>query len=114
MKSFEKCVDACRKEPDESSPRVKIAILDTGLDLSHPDMLMEYKDGRIKCHDFIDESTAIEDLDGHGTHCTSTLAKIAPNAEIYIGRVFRRCRAENSSLATVVKVSRAWCIIAIF
>jgi subtilisin family serine protease len=104
MKAFERSVDACRKEPDESSPRVKIAILDTGLDLTHPDMADESKDGRLQYYDFVDNSATIKDLDGHGTHCTSILAKLAPNAEIFVARVFQKSRADDSSVAIVTKV----------
>ena len=104
MKAFEKSVDACRKEPDEASPRVRIAILDTGLDLSHPYMTAIYDDGRLQYYDFVDNSACIKDLDGHGTHCTSILAKLAPNAEIFVARVFRKSWADNSSVAIVTKV----------
>ena len=104
MKAFEKSVDACRKEPDDSSPRVKIAILDTGLDLLHPDMTDIYNDGRLQYHDFIENSASIKDLDGHGTHCTSILAKLAPNAEIFVARVFRKSWADYNSVAIVTKV----------
>lgn len=105
MKSYEKCIDACRRDPDEANPRVKIAVLDTGLDLTHPDIAKQYDDGRIKIRDFIEKEDTIKDLDGHGTHCTSLLLNNAPNAEIYAGRVFRKSRAEDSSAATLAEVS---------
>jgi subtilisin family serine protease len=104
MKAFEKSVDACRKEPDEASPRVRIAILDTGVDLSHPDMTAIYNSGRLQYHDFVDNSASMKDLDGHGTHCTSILATLAPNAEIFVARVFQKSWADNSSVAIVTKV----------
>jgi subtilisin family serine protease len=104
MKAFEKSVDACRKEPDEESPRVRIAILDTGVDLSHLDMTAIYNDGRLQYQDFVDNSSSIKDLDGHGTHCTSILANLAPNAEIFVARVFRKSWADSSSVAIVTKV----------
>lgn len=106
MKNFETCVDASRKDPDESSPRVKIAILDTGVDISHPKILREYQNGRMKYHNFLDESNEIEDLDGHGTHCASLVAKFAPNCEIYVGRVFRRSVAEEGSAKIVAKARK--------
>ncbi|RDL37538.1 uncharacterized protein BP5553_04971 [Venustampulla echinocandica] len=103
MESFEKCVDASRKEPDELSPRVKVALLDTGVDLSHPYIAREFQDGRIKCYDFVQDTNTIEDIDGHGTHCSSILAKLAPNAEIYVGRVLVKSQAERNSPATLTR-----------
>lgn len=104
MRSFEACVDASRKDPDDLCPRVRIAVLDTGLDISHPDIAREYSDGRIKYHDFLKNSERIEDNDGHGTHCTSVVARLAPNAEIYVGRVLLKSQAEGNSPTTLTKV----------
>jgi subtilisin family serine protease len=101
MRAFEKCVDALRKPFD---PRVRVAILDTGVDATHTDIAKEIQDGRIIFHDFINDSANIKDDDGHGTHCTSILAKLAPNAEIYVGRVFQISQAVEDSAAVVTKV----------
>jgi subtilisin family serine protease len=103
MRAFEKCVDAARKEPDEWSPRVKVAVLDTGIDLSHLDMTESIKDGRLKFYDFVEDSEEIIDNDGHGTHCTSVVLKYAPNAEVYAGRVFRKSRADGRSAEVLTK-----------
>jgi subtilisin family serine protease len=83
---------------------VKIAILDTGVDTKHPDILRELQKSRIEVYDFVTDSANIEDLNGHGTHCTSVLAKFAPNAEIYVGRVFRTNQASDASPEILKKV----------
>lgn len=105
MKTFEKCIDSSRKEPDAAHPRVKVAVLDTGLDITHPEISKEIFDGRIKFHDFVESSTSIKDLDGHGTHCTSLVAKFAPNAEIYVGRVFKTSKAVEDSPTILAEVN---------
>ncbi|KFY06829.1 hypothetical protein V492_07706 [Pseudogymnoascus sp. VKM F-4246] len=97
IKSFERCIDVSRKDPDELHRRVRIAVLDTGVDIKHPDISRELQEGRIKVHDFVTDSINIEDLSGHGTHCTSVVAKFAPNAEIYVGRVFQTSQASDTS-----------------
>lgn len=72
---------------------VKIAILDTGFNLSHPDFK-----NRVKASKSFIQNEAVEDGHGHGSHCTgiaagdSQLAKkvrygVAREASIYIGKV---------------------------
>jgi subtilisin len=79
-----------------SGTGIKIAVLDTGLDLNHPDFV-----GRaITSKSFI-AGEAVQDLVGHGTHCIGTACGslsvppaparmrygIAYNSEIFAGKV---------------------------
>lgn len=71
---------------------IKIAILDTGIDLSHPDL---NADG-ITTRSFIPGET-IDDVVGHGTHCAGTACGptrqgtkrygVASDATLYVGKV---------------------------
>lgn len=77
-----------------SGEGIRIAILDTGLDLHHPDFV-----GRtITTANFVGDSQPFHDGVGHGTHCTGTAAGqlrptagprygIAYDAQIFAGRV---------------------------
>ncbi len=72
---------------------IRVAVLDTGLDLTHPDFA-----GRtIRSRSFI-EGEDVQDKNGHGTHCIGTACGpqgpaevprygVAYNAEIYVGKV---------------------------
>lgn len=76
-----------------SGQRIKVAVLDTGFDLNHPDFI-----GRtIQTKSFI-FGEEVQDGHGHGTHCIGTaLGALKPmqlprygvayNAEIYAGKV---------------------------
>lgn len=79
-----------------SGSGIKVAVLDTGLDLTHPDFV-----GRtITSRSFI-TGEEVQDLQGHGTHCIGTACGplnppnpsspmrygIAYNAEIFVGKV---------------------------
>jgi subtilisin family serine protease len=92
--------------------RVRIAILDTGVDPSHPQIRAARDANRIKAYfphpenqDPNSSSQSFEpfrDLHGHGTHGTSVLMRTAPNAAVYIAKV-----DENGVLKIdqIVKVS---------
>jgi subtilisin family serine protease len=72
---------------------IKIAILDTGLDLNHPD----FAGRNITAKSFID-GAVVQDGNGHGTHCVGVAAGprrpqqlprygVAYEADIYVGKV---------------------------
>lgn len=71
--------------------RIKIAILDTGLDLGHPDLWA--RKGRIKdiriwsngCNG--ERNRKAGDSSGHGTHVTTLLLDIAPDCDVYIAKI---------------------------
>lgn len=71
---------------------IKVAVLDTGIDTSHRDLLPNFKKGK----DFTESIAGVHDANGHGTHCAGIIAAqdnsfgvvgIAPEAELYIGKV---------------------------
>ncbi|KAH7378165.1 hypothetical protein BKA64DRAFT_251663 [Cadophora sp. MPI-SDFR-AT-0126] len=72
--------------------RVKIAILDTGIDISHPDFKEDQSasrwNRRIKApEDFLNPEGKAYDTCGHGTYCVGLLRRVAPEADIYVARV---------------------------
>ena len=70
---------------------VRVAVLDTGLHLGHPDI-----DASKVAHrkNFLNNSIDVTDHDGHGTHCTGIIAAqgnmvagIAPEVTLMIGKI---------------------------
>lgn len=90
----------------DKAKRVKVAILDTGIDLEHP-LLKPYVDaGQIaETYDFTRARVPTEDVHGHGTHTAHLLLKTAPNASIYVARVFRRMTATRNTPGLLAEVS---------
>lgn len=72
---------------------VKVAILDTGIDVTHPDLIPNIKDGiNFTSNDYRD----YVDRQGHGTHVAGIIAGcdnnigivgVAPQAELYIAKI---------------------------
>ena len=67
---------------------IKVAVIDTGIDYSHPELTTNYKGG----YDFVNGDTDPMDDNGHGTHVAGTIAAldngsgvvgVAPRAELY-------------------------------
>jgi subtilisin family serine protease len=81
-----------------SGRSIKVAILDTGLDMGHPD----FQGRSITARSFV-PGLDVQDKHGHGTHCAGTACGLrvphtraggapgsygcAPNAEIFVGKV---------------------------
>ena len=71
---------------------MKIAILDTGIDISHPDFKEDQSASRMNRRikvpeDFLDPEGKAYDTCGHGTYCVGLLRRVAPEADIYVARV---------------------------
>ncbi|KAH8665487.1 hypothetical protein BGZ61DRAFT_484575 [Ilyonectria robusta] len=76
--------------------RVRIAILDSGLDLSEDQMNIynERRDLVYKSWIEGDDDACKKDEVGHGTHLATLLARIAPQAQIHVARVFRKAKPD--------------------
>ncbi|MCQ6343362.1 S8 family peptidase [Bacillus cereus] len=80
-------------DTQRSDKSVKIAIVDTGVQSSHPDLTSKVIYG----HDYVDNDNVSDDGNGHGTHCAGIaaaltnnkigIAGVAPQASIYAVRV---------------------------
>ncbi|HYG82774.1 MAG TPA: S8 family serine peptidase, partial [Pyrinomonadaceae bacterium] len=83
--------------PPLSGRGIKVAVLDTGLDLDHPDFRNKVIVGT-SARSFV-SGVSVQDIHGHGTHCAGTVCGpresvgeirygVAPDAELLVGKVF--------------------------
>jgi hypothetical protein len=77
--------------------RVKIAILDSGIQLSPEAMDLHNFEPEMQYKSWVDaDDVGWKDEMGHGTHLSVLLRRIAPNAIICNGRVFTGQPTEDS------------------
>jgi subtilisin len=102
---------------------VSVAIIDSGIDTSHPDLagkVIESVEARLDDKRVVFDPTEAGDSAGHGTACAGIISGIAPDAELYSVKVLgagglgdgqaflagleyainKRCRIINLSLGT--------------
>lgn len=91
---------------------VKVAVLDTGIDLSHPDLIGKIKGG-INC---IDPAKSYNDDNGHGTHVAGIIAAannaigvvgVGPNIDLYAVKVLNR---QGSGYISDIVEGLQWCV----
>lgn len=71
---------------------VKVCVLDTGVNTSHPDLYLNYKGG----YDYVNGDADPSDDNGHGTHTAGTIAALmnaanvrgaAPQVDLYVYKI---------------------------
>lgn len=91
----------------ESQPRVKIAILDTGIDVYNPHIWGSRVGDHnpIKMIKHFGGSERNIDKDGHGTHVAGLVMKIAHHSDLYIAKVADHIPEGEEGYSSVVNVS---------
>jgi thermitase len=72
----------------KGSQEVVIAIVDTGVDLTHPDLASKLVAG----YNTVDENTNAQDYNGHGTHVAGIAAASTDNSSVGVAGVCWNCK----------------------
>lgn len=89
------------KSAASKDKRIKIAILDTGIDMSN-DWIKQRK-GRIQCWP---AGSDCDDKDGHGTHVAHLLLRLAPHAHLRICKVSRTRLLKDADVKQIAEVHK--------
>jgi subtilisin len=91
---------------------VKVAVIDSGIDYTHPDLAPLYAGG----YDFVNGDSDPLDDKGHGTHCAGTIAAVdddagvvgvAPNVQLYALKVLD---SSGSGSWSDILAAMDWCV----
>ncbi|MBD8498542.1 S8 family serine peptidase [Paenibacillus arenosi] len=83
---------------------IKVAVIDSGINMEHP----LFKGNIKKGYDYIERDSIPQDGDGHGSHVAGIIMQQAPDAELYIYRVFAGVNGQkNYSNSVVDAIKRA-------
>jgi subtilisin len=96
---------------DNTGAGVKVAVIDTGIDYTHPDLSTNYKGG----FDFVNNDNDPMDDNGHGTHVAGIIAAedndigvvgVAPEAHLYAVKVLDK---RGSGWVSDIIAGIGWC-----
>lgn len=91
----------CRRE------RIRIAIIDTGIDNEDIHVEIARDVGRIKdcnCRGFVKDADDYQDRHGHGTRVARLILQLAPSAELYIAKISNDKSIESKHLNRISEV----------
>lgn len=85
--------------------RIRIAVLDTGIDTTDK-MIRSASRSRIKDkRSWVGSIQNYEDEYGHGTHVTRLLLKMAPAAEIYVAKITNGKTVDTKDMGRIAEAS---------
>ena len=92
----------------DDGTRIKVAILDTGLDIGHP-RIQASRERILDCRSWLGgpdgaKMAAIDDPCGHGTHITGLLLDVAPDCDVYVAQIADSREPRPISARRIAKV----------
>lgn len=101
---------ALRQLKPGDTGRVRVAVIDTGIDMGHIAIQAAVENGQIaRVCDWVDGREGIEDekigdSEGHGTYIASVILDMAPHVDLYIARVSKQRVLSDREAENIAKV----------
>ncbi|KAL7938794.1 peptidase S8/S53 domain-containing protein [Trichoderma chlorosporum] len=87
-------------------PIIKIAILDTGIDIQHPDIDARLENIQDRYNWLLDDNSTnrrvVFDQSGHGTFAASLILDYAPDAQLYVAKIADTTPSEAGVIAKAI------------
>jgi len=92
--------------PSQGKERIRIAVLDSGVDDTDPKISTAIRSGRIiDRRSWVGNHHDHQDIYGHGTHVTRFLLETAPAADICIAKICKEKVINDEFMPGIAKVS---------
>ena len=103
MAKFQNLVAHYRPGAIPEEHRLRVAILDSGIDLRHKDFK---DDRRIKQTKSFIKNVDVHDTDGHGTHMAGIILSLTQNVDVYVGKVTDSTETVGNYTAEIAEALR--------
>lgn len=91
---------------DGQFPKIRVCVIDTGIDMSHTAIFVGLKTGAIKEYrSWIGDPTDIDDNYGHGTHMVELILKASENVHIYVAKIADEAKVPEKNIELIAHVS---------
>ncbi|KAF5621994.1 subtilase family domain protein [Fusarium sp. NRRL 52700] len=98
---LEACEEQAFRLPLSAHRRIRIAVLDTGVNRNSGSIIGAILTKRIQCKSWV--GIDVQDTDGHGTRVAELILKVAPNADILICKVFRGSQVSADEVENIAE-----------
>lgn len=101
--------------PARLRERIKVAILDTGVDVKNDPIIRGAVNGKriVKLQSWVGKPEDYGDTHGHGTHVARMFLEVAPSAEIFIAKIADAKEIPASELYRIPEVSHPFSIFVV-
>ena len=106
IQEIEDLVDETPVFPQARRRKLRIAVLDTGIDTDAILFETALYNGRIKACSFVGKPEEYHDSHGHGSHVARILLERAPAAELYIAKIAKGKNISADELHRIPEVRR--------
>lgn len=87
-------------------PKIRVCVIDTGIDMSHTAIVIGIKTGAIKEYrSWIGDPTDIHDSHGHGTHMVELILKSSENVDIFVAKIANNANVPEKDIELIADVS---------
>ncbi|CAM1501764.1 Fc.00g037480.m01.CDS01 [Cosmosporella sp. VM-42] len=87
---------------NRKSQRIKVCVIDTGIDMTHPSVMAAKMGGRLGAvKSWKDRPIDMTDKHGHGTHAAELILRVAPEADLYVAKAIKWALSQDVDIISM-------------